>query len=428
MSEQAANSQLAWRRVLPLYLVVFAGFVGYSLMIAIFTPLMLRPDGGMLPRSDGTSMRAIALGILLALYPLAQFLAAPIIGALSDRHGRRPTLLISLAACAACYALIAVAVGTRTFGLLLVACFLAGLSEANISVAQSAIADIAPAQQRSRLFGYVYLSSSLAYVAGPLVGGKLADHHLVSWFDYATPFWGAAVLLAGILVLSAVTFQETSTHRSTVPIRWTSAFSSLRAVSAPGVLRRLFVTNGVVYLAIFGFFRVYPMYLISRFHMTVARESLLVAWVAVPIVVANAGVVGWLAGRWTPRQMLARAALVLGVAMATIVVPDSQGALWLTLGVTAFAIAICLPAAAAVISEATPSEEQGGALGTNQSLQVGAEALSGVAGGVLAAIATALPLSAMAAVALCGAGLARLPSPRRDGSAGELVGVTRDRA
>ena len=87
-----------------------------------------------------------------------------------------------------------------------------------------------------------------------------------------------------------------------------------------------------MYLAVFGFFRVYPMYLINRFHMTVARESLLVAWVAVPIVLANAGVVGWLAGRWTPRQMLARAALVLGVAMATIVIPDSQGALWLTLG------------------------------------------------------------------------------------------------
>ncbi len=150
MSEQIADSPLAVRRVLPLYLVVFAGFVGYSLMIAIFTPLMLRPDGGMLPRSDGTSTRTIALGILLALYPLAQFLGAPIIGALSDRHGRRPTLLVSLAACAACYALIAVAVGTRTFGLLLLACFLAGLSEANISVAQSAIADIAPASERSR--------------------------------------------------------------------------------------------------------------------------------------------------------------------------------------------------------------------------------------------------------------------------------------
>jgi hypothetical protein len=54
--------------------------------------------------------------------------------------------------------------------------------------------------------------------------------------------------------------------------------------------------------SIFGFFRVYPVYLIKRFHMTVARESLFVAWVAVPIVVANLGLVGWLARRMTARQ------------------------------------------------------------------------------------------------------------------------------
>ena len=115
--------------------------------------------------------------MLLALYPLAQFLAAPGIGALSDRFGRKRTLLVSLAASAAAYGLIAVAVQARTFWLLAVACFVAGLAEANIAVAQSAVADVAPAQQRSRLFGYVYLSSSLAYVIGPLAGGKLADRH-----------------------------------------------------------------------------------------------------------------------------------------------------------------------------------------------------------------------------------------------------------
>jgi hypothetical protein len=70
---QAAGSETVhiWR-VLPLYLVVFVGFVGYSLMIAMFTPLLLRPDGGMLPHSAGLATRTIVLGVLLAVYPLAQ--------------------------------------------------------------------------------------------------------------------------------------------------------------------------------------------------------------------------------------------------------------------------------------------------------------------------------------------------------------------
>jgi MFS family permease len=392
-------------RVLPLYLVVFAGFVGYSLMIAIFTPMFLRTDGGMLPRSDSVAQRTIALGGLLALYPLAQFLAAPVIGGLSDRFGRKPTLLVSLAASTACYGLIAAAVQARTFGLLMVACFVAGLAEANIAIAQSAVADVAPAPQRTRLFGYVYLSASLAYVIGPLGGGKLADPDLVSWFDYATPFWAVMLLLAAILIFTAVVFRETSVRASSGSVRWMRSFTSLLEAVRPGKLRRRYLTNFVLYLAIFGFFRVYPMYLINRFHMSVSRESLFVAWVAVPIVAANLGIVSWLARRLTPRQIAARAATLLGVAMATIVLPTTQTALWITLGVTALALAICLPAAAAIISQAVPSQQQGGALGSNQSLQVGAEAIAGLTGGLLAAIATTLPLEVMAALALTAAAL-----------------------
>jgi DHA1 family tetracycline resistance protein-like MFS transporter len=395
-----AESKVMLARVMPLYLVVFAGFVGYSLMIAIFTPLLLRRDGGMLPRGDSISTRTIVLGVLLALYPLAQFLAAPVIGALSDRWGRKRTLIVSLIASISCYVLIAAAVQSRALGLLMLACFLAGLAEANVAVAQSGVADIAPVAQRSRLFGYVYLSASFAYVIGPLAGGKLADPGLVSWFDYATPFWGTAILLAAILALCALRFGETSAPAALGRIRFTQALSNLTRAFAPGRMRRLYLVNFVLYLAIFGFFRVYPMYLVDRFHMGVSRESLFVAWVAVPIVAANLGIVAWLARRLSARQTAARASAVLAVAMAAIVIPSSQNALWLTLGLSALALALCLPAAATIISEAVSADEQGSALGSNQSLQVGAEATSGLIGGLLAAISTALPLTVMAALAL----------------------------
>jgi DHA1 family tetracycline resistance protein-like MFS transporter len=254
-------------------------------------------------------------------------------------------------------------------------------------------------------------------VVGPLAGGKLADSNIVSWFDYATPFWAASALLVAVLAFTALAFTETSAHPGREePTSVMRAFSSLADAVRPGRMRRLFLTNFVLYLSIFGFFRVYPMYLINRFHMTVARESLFVAWVAVPIVVANLGLVGWLARRMTARQMATRCSIVLGATMATIVIPDRQAALWLTLGVTALALAICLPAAAAIISGAVSSDEQGNALGTNQSMQVGAEALSGVLGGVLAAIATALPLSVMAALALAAAGLISREPDGRIGS------------
>src|ERR1700710_2928025 len=100
----------------------------------------------------------------------------------------------------------------------MLACLLAGLAEANIAIAQSAIADLAPPAQRGRLFGYVYLSSSLAYVAGPLAGGKLADPGIVSWFGDSTPYWAVALMLLATLALTAARFRETHAATAAAPI------------------------------------------------------------------------------------------------------------------------------------------------------------------------------------------------------------------
>ena len=399
-------------RVLPLYLVVFIGFVGYSLMITVFTPMILADDGGLLPQSSSISERTLVLGALLALYPLAQFVGSPILGALSDRFGRRPVLLTSLATSAACYAAIALALDAQSLPLLMLACLLAGLSEANIAIAQSAIADVTPQQQRSRLFGYVYLSSSLAYVVGPLAGGKLADPGLVSWFGFSTPYWAVALLLLATLALTAARFRETHFPAAGTSIGIARAFANVGAAFAPGRLRPLFLANFALYLAIFGFFRVYPIYLVDHFGMGISRESEFIAWVAVPIVIANLGLVAFLSRRLDPRRLTVRCGLALAVCLAVVVVPHPQGALWITLGACALALAICLPSMASMISQAVGPDEQGSALGSNQSLQVGAEGLSGLAGGGLAAISTALPLPAMGALALVGSGLLMRPGAK----------------
>jgi len=196
-------------RLLPLYVVVFMGFIGYSLMITVFTPMLLRSDRAMLPAGTALSTRTILLGVLLCLYPLGQFVGSPILGSLSDRFGRRPILLISLAATTACYVLISLAITVNSLALLAIASIIAGLAEANIVTAQSAIADVIPPEQRNRYFGYIYMAVSLAYIIGPLGGGKLTDSNLVPWFSDATPFWAVFILLALTLLAVLLGFRET---------------------------------------------------------------------------------------------------------------------------------------------------------------------------------------------------------------------------
>lgn len=400
------------RRILPLYVVVFVGFLGYSLMIATFTPMLLHNDNGMLPAGSSLTERSLVLGLLLALYPLGQFLGSPVLGALSDRFGRRPILIASLSATTILYVGIAGALALQSLPLLMTTCFLAGLSESNIVLAQSAIADTAPRSERNRLFGYVYLSASLAYVIGPLGGGQLADHSLVSWFTYATPYWVVTGLLAATTVAVVGLFAEThqGTHETG---HFLQAFTNLARVFTDRRLRPLYLVNFVLYLAIFGFFRVYPMYLVDQFHMGVGQVSEYVAFVAVPIVIANVWLVGTLARHAGPRTMVMCSALAMGVLMATIVIPDSTAALWFTLGATALALAICLPSCATMLSLAADDAEQGRAMGNNQSMQVGAESLSGLVGGALAAAVIALPLLVFAGIAVAGSLVLATVSRRR---------------
>jgi MFS family permease len=389
------------RRVFPLYVVVFVGFLGYSLMIATFTPMILRNENGMLAASSSLTERSLILGVLLALYPLGQFLGSPVLGAMSDRYGRRPILIASLSSTTILYVGIAAALVIQNLPLLMLACFLAGLSESNIVLAQGAIADTASRDDRNRLFGYVYLSASLAYVVGPLGGGQLADHSIVSWFTYATPYWVVTVLLATTSLAVVVWFPET--HQGTGEKgHLLESFTNLARVVTDRRLRPLYLVNFVLYLSIFGFFRVYPMYLVDEFHMGVGQVSEYVAFVAVPIVVANVWLVGALSRHARPLTMVLYSALAMGVLMAIIVIPKSTGALWFTLGATALALAICLPSCAAMLSLAASDRDQGRAMGNNQSMQVGAESLSGLVGGALAAIVITLPLLVFAGAAVAG--------------------------
>jgi MFS family permease len=400
------------RRLLPLYLVVFVGFLGYSLMITVFTPMILHNDNGMLPESSTTAHRTVILGVLLSLYPLGQFLGSPVMGALSDRFGRRPILTASLVSTTAWYALIAVSLSEQSLPLLMVASLGAGLSEANIVIAQGAIADAAPESDRPRLFGYIYMSASLAYVVGPLGGGKLADPSLASWFGYSTPYWVVFGLLVGMLAWIALEFRETRDARERPHVSYRQAFTNLAGVVTDERLRRLYLVNLLLYLAIFGFFRVYPMYLVDEFDLGVSGVSEFVAYVGVPIVIANLWLVGMLSHRMSPRAMAIAFGFAMGALMATVVLPTAVEGMWFTLGPTALALAICLPACAAMISLASRAREQGRVLGNNQSLQVGAEALSGIVGGALAAIVVKLPLLVFAAVAIVGA-LVLLATPVR---------------
>lgn len=392
-----------FRSLLPLYVVIFVGFVGYSLMITVFTPMILRPDSTMIGASTPTAHRTILLGILWCLYPAGQFVGSPIMGSMSDRFGRKPILLISLAITTVSYAVIATALMRASLPLLMAASLIAGFAEANIVTAQSAISDVISAAERNRFFGYIYMSVSSAYIVGPLVGGKLADPSRGPWFSDATPFWAVFVLLAMTIIATAWMFGETNPPEARRRVSYLEAFTNLAGVITDRRLRALYWLNFLFYLAIFGFFRCYPMYLVDEFHLGVSRVSEFIAWVGVPIVLANLWLTGFLSARIAVRTLTFWSALLTGIFMVIVIVPRPLTSLWVTLFLTSMALALCLPSCATLLSTAASAPEQGRVMGNNQAMQVGAESLSGLLGGLLAAVMVKLSLIVLGVVAIMAA-------------------------
>lgn len=167
-------------------------------------------------------------GAFLGLYALMQFLCAPVLGALSDRFGRRPVLLVSLAGAAVDYVFMALA---PTMVWLFVGRAIAGVTGANMAVAQAYIADVTPEEQRARRFGLFSAAFGVGFIVGPVLGGLLGSMWLRS------PFVAAAVLNGLNFALALWALPESHTARGGPlslkglnplgSLRWAAAFPAL---------------------------------------------------------------------------------------------------------------------------------------------------------------------------------------------------------
>lgn len=135
----------------------------------------------------------VLYGVMLAVYAVMQFIFSPVLGALSDRFGRRPVLLLSLAGTLIDYLVMAV---SPLGWVLVVGRAMAGVTSANMAVASAYITDITPADQRAQRFGLVGAVMSMGFIVGPVIGGVMGAWWLRSPFLVAALFNGINLAVA----------------------------------------------------------------------------------------------------------------------------------------------------------------------------------------------------------------------------------------
>ncbi len=395
------RSQL--KESLPIFLTLFLGYFGYGMGLPIYPPLLFDPHLGMLPHTQSLWERNILMGLLAAMYPLGQIVGGPLLGKLSDKYGRRNILLYSSAWVIPCYIISAIAINYSNVGLFFLSRWVCGLFGGTTVIATAAMADISSSHKdKVSNFGWIVTVSGSGVIFGPLIGGLLADSTIVNWFTFATPFYLAAILSLLALVLVYWLFDETLEKRDTTPLNIKHFLYSLFSCLRVKELQQVYVANFKYYLCIFFFLSFFPVLLVQLFDFSASRLGLYEGYLSIPICISPF-FYRLISHYFSPRQTAALGGVIFFLSIILILTIDSPGWLYFTLIPPGFAIAVGFSYTVLMISDRVGEGIQGEALGTNQSVLVGAEALSGIVGGLLSGAWVKLPLLVGAVLALSAA-------------------------
>lgn len=369
-----------------LFAVVFINLVGFGLVVPLL-PFF----------AQSLQAEPWQITLMFSAYSLGQFFAEPFWGRLSDRIGRKPVLLATLAANALGYLLLAFA--PNIWAAVLVRLF-TGLGAGNISTVQGYIADVTPPERRAGRMGMIGAAFGLGFIVGPGLGGLLAQPQM-GHVGYQLPIFaasGAAVLAA----LGVMLFLRESRAKADPAAPRPAFLSGLQFARADEVVSRVLVVS-LIYLAGFSAMEAsFGLWAESRYAWT-AREVGLSFMIVGLVSALNQGLVaGRLARRFGEARVLAAGMLLFGASLilqvaappvwfpatqidlGLFVIPVSAG--WIipiVMGIGACGMSLAMPNISALISRASPPDRQGAMLGLNMATGSMARIVGPMVAGVL---------------------------------------------
>lgn len=350
---------------------------------------------------------------VFAAFSIGNVFAEPVWGRLSDRIGRRPILIGTIAASGLGF--VALAFAPNIWAVLLIR-LASGLTTGNLSTIQSYIADITPPKLRSGRIGLLGAAFALGFVAGPAMGGLLARPQLGgAGFHLPLFIAGAMSAVAGFGVVLFV-------RESLVARTQTAVAPSPGAVWADArrhpVLGRALLITLLLTLAFSAVESTFGLWAQHRYGWGPFKLSVCFASVAVTAALAQGFVTGRLTRRFGEAAMLATGLVVIAVALAVLPLGAGIVRTIALMAIAVFGQALALPNISALISRTTAPDRQGAMLGLNMSVGALARAAGPVGGGALFSIvgadaplfASAIILAPAILLALQADGAARRPA------------------
>jgi predicted MFS family arabinose efflux permease len=329
-----------------LFLVVFVDLLGFGMVIPVM-PLYAERLGA----------SAAWTGLLSTGYSAMQFVFAPIWGRLSDRIGRRPVLIASIAATAVAFLLYGLA---GSFLVLLLSRLFAGAATANIAIARAFVADVTPPEGRAKGMGIIGAAFGLGFVLGPAIGGILSHHSL------ALPGLAAAALAAlnGVAAFFILPEPEQRVVRDEARrTRFTEFFTEM---GRPGI-RRVILIYFLSVLAFSAMESTYAFLSRQRYGVDDAHVSWLFAYIGVIVVVVQGGLIGRLTRVVGEKRLLVLGLGLQALALAALPFAGTLAGLMIATAPLAVGSGLSQPALSSLLSRLARRDDQGGTLGIGES-------------------------------------------------------------
>lgn len=413
--------------MLFLFLTVLIDLIGVGIVLPLMPYYVKIVEQSSIPWLADN--RAIVVGALTASFALMQFLFAPILGALSDRYGRRPVLLISLLGTGVAYVLFGFAEHLSFLGvemvlaILFFARILDGITGANISTAQAYIADITTPENRAKGMGMIGAAFGLGFMLGPALGG------LLSTISLETPAFVAAGLAFANVIFGYFNLPESlpPERRIVTPVREMNPFSRVHTLLQRSSIQPILIGIFLLNLAFASLQSNFAVFSDVRFGFGPLDNALIFTLVGLLAVLVQGILIRRLVLAFGEVRLAIAGMVLMAIGFVAIAFVPAAWMLFPVIGIVAIGSGIATPSLTSLISRRVAAHEQGSTLGGTQALT----SLTMIAGPIFAGITfdsidAGAPyylggILIMLAVTIVGSALAPTLRPRVEQPQGSVV-------
>lgn len=337
--------------LLVIFLVVFIDLMGFGLIIPIL-PIY----------ADQLGAPGWVIGLVASAFSIMQFLFGPFWGNLSDRLGRRPILMGSMALMGLSYVLFA---HSASLALLFASRLLAGIAAANISAAQAFISDITPPERRAKNFGIIGAAFGLGFIFGPPIGGYLKAELGIQAVGYA-----AAAFSFFNFLMAWILLPETLQDRSERVSLFANPFKELRATLKRPVIRELVMLT-FVFITAFSMMHVTAaLFWEKEYGLSEKQIGFMFMYIGVLAAIIQGGLIGKFNQWWGENQLLVAGTILMMLGLVLMPFPPKS---WfypwelVCLAVISVGNAFLTPTISSLLSKISGPKEQGLIMGAYQS-------------------------------------------------------------